>query len=108
MVGNYGLLSLEDVRGNTGVSTIMGTIIFNGPIGTDDLLHLETDHGPISVSFTPDSSFSIQVRSTSGDVTCVLSGIISSLRTCDGVFNSGGGALTVRTVSGAVKLQIAP
>ena len=108
VVGNYGLLSIEDVRGHTGVSTIMGTITFNGPIGGDDIVRLETDHGPIDVGFSRDSAFSVQVRSTSGDVTCVLPGIVSSLRACDGVFNSVGGTLTVRTVSGAVNLQIAP
>jgi hypothetical protein len=108
VVGNYGLLSLEDVRGDTGVSTIMGTIIFNGSIGTDDVVRLETDHGPIGVNFDPDSAFGVEVRSTSGEVVCVIPGITSSLRACDGVFNSVGGTLTVRTVSGAVNLQMAP
>ncbi len=108
VVGNYGLLSFEDVSGNTGVSTIMGTVIFSGPIKADDIVHLETDHGPVRVNFSSDSAFSVQVRSTSGDVTCVLPGINSSLRACDGVFGSIGGTLNVRTVSGAVNLQVTP
>jgi hypothetical protein len=108
VVGNYGLLSLEDLRGSTGVSTIMGTITFKGRILEDDIVRLETDHGPIAVTLSSDSSFSIQVRSTSGDVLCTLPEIISSLRTCDGVFNSGDGTLTIRTVSGAVAVQTRP
>jgi len=108
VVGNYGLLAFEDIRGITGASTIMGTITFSGKIRADDEVHLETDHGPVDVVLSPDSSSSVQVRSTSGNVSCLLSGITSSLRTCDGIFNSLGGKLTVRTVSGAVTLHMTP
>jgi hypothetical protein len=105
VVGNYGLLTLEDVSGSTGVSTIMGTITFNGRISEDDVVRLETDHGSITVTLSSDSSLTIQVRSTSGDVICPLPEISSSLRTCDGTFNSGGGILAIRTVSGAIAVQ---
>jgi hypothetical protein len=105
IVGNYGLLTVVDVSGDIGVSTIMGTITFEGPIRMDDTVRLETDHGPIAVNLSPDSALSIQVRSTSGDVSCMLRGITSSLRTCDGVFNSVGGQLMIRTVSGAITVK---
>ena len=108
VVGNYGLLTVEDVQGDIGVSTIMGTIEFNGLIHAGDTVRLETDHGPVAVNLSPASAFSLRVRSNSGDVACVLPGVSSSIRTCDGELSSGGGALTIRTVSGPVTLQWIP
>jgi len=108
VAGNYGLLTIENVNGDTGISTIMGTITFNGLIETGDSVRLETDHGPVSVNLSPDSALALQARSNSGEVACMLPGIDSSLRTCEGEFNTGGGALTIRTVSGAVTLQLIP
>ena len=108
MVGNYGLLALENARGNIGVSTIMGTIVFDGLIQADDTLRLETDHGPISVNLVRSSDLTLKVRSTSGDVACMLPDVISSARTCEGTINSGGGVLSIRTVSGTVTVQSIP
>jgi len=108
VVGNYGPLTLENIHGDTGVSTIMGTITFNGLILAGDAVRLETDHGPVAVNLNSDSALDLQVRSNSGDVTCLLPGIASSIRTCEGEFNSGDGALAIRTVSGAVTLQLIP
>lgn len=108
VVGNYGLLILESVNGDIGVSTIMGTITFNGLIDTGDTVRLETDHGPVAVNLSPDSALSLQVRSNSGDVTCILPDITSSIRTCNGEVNSSGGTLTIRTVSGAVTMRLIP
>ena len=108
MVGNYGLLALENARGNIGVSTIMGTIVFDGLIQADDILRLETDHGPISVNLNRSSDLTLKVRSTSGDVACMLPDVISSARTCEGTVNSGGGVLNIRTVSGTVTVQSIP
>lgn len=108
VVGNYGQLTLENVQGDIGVSTIMGNVVFSGSILMDDNVRLETDHGAVSVHLSADSTLGIQVRSTSGDVACMLSSITSTTRTCDGQMNSGGGSLSVRTVSGAVTLQLIP
>lgn len=108
VVGNYGLLTFENVQGDIGVSTIMGNVVFSGSILMDDDVRLETDHGAVSVHLSADSALDIQVRSTSGDVACMLPGIISSARTCEGEINSGGGTLSIRTVSGAVTLQSLP
>lgn len=107
-VGNYGLLTVENTHGDIGVSTIMGTITFNGLIHTGDDVRLETDHGPVVVNLNTDSSLHLQAKSTSGDVACMLPNISTSLRTCDGTLHSGEGSLAIRTVSGAVTLQRMP
>lgn len=108
MVGNYGALTVRDTSGETSVSTIMGNVVFDGLIQADDIVRLETDHGAVSVLLSADSALGIQVRSTSGDVACMVPGMTPTTRTCDGTMNSGGGSLSIRTVSGAVTLQLIP
>jgi len=108
VVGNYGLLTLQSVRGEIAASTIMGNITFSGLIQQGDVVRLETDHGSVSVNLNTDSTLTLKTRSTSGDVTCLLPGVNSSTRTCDGDVHSGGGSLSIRTVSGAVTLQLMP
>jgi DUF4097 and DUF4098 domain-containing protein YvlB len=108
VVGNYGALTVQNVSGETAVSTIMGNILFGSLIKGDDTVRLETDHGSVSVNVSADSALTLQVRSTSGDVTCMLPDMIFSTRTCDGMMHSGEGSLSIRTVSGAVTLQLIP
>jgi hypothetical protein len=108
MVGNYGALTVKNVHGETALSTIMGNVVFDGLIQADDTVRLEADHGPVSVHLDPDSAFSLQVQSTSGDVTCLLPYITATTRACDGEIHSNGGMLSIRTVSGAVTLQLIP
>lgn len=108
VVGNYGALTLQDVSGDVGVSTIMGKITYSGSIEADDQIRLEADHGSVSVNLKDDSALSFQIRSTSGDVTCLLAGTESTTRTCDGEIGSNGGSLFVRTVSGAITLRSIP
>ncbi len=108
VVGNYGLLTLQSMSGEIAASTIMGNIVFSGLIQQGDAVQLETDHGAVSVNLNTESALTLKMRSTSGDVTCLLPGVTSSTRTCDGEVNSGGGGLSIRTVSGAVTLQLIP
>jgi DUF4097 and DUF4098 domain-containing protein YvlB len=108
MVGNYGTLHAQDTRGETAASTIMGNIVFDGPVRAGDVVRLETDHGPVAVNLNRDSALGIQVHSASGDVTCMVPGIASTPRTCDGALGSGGGTLAIRTVSGAVLMKLLP
>ncbi len=108
VVGNYGALTVQDVSGETAVSTIMGNVVFDGLIEAGDTVHLETDHGAVSVNLSADSALTLRVRSTSGDVTCMLPDMVFSTRICDGVMHSGEGSLSIRTVSGAVTLQLTP
>jgi len=108
VVGNYGLLTLQSVSGEIAASTIMGNIAFGGLIQQGDAVRLETDHGAVSVNLSTESALTLKTRSTSGDVTCLLPGVTSSTRTCDGEMRSGGGSLSIRTVSGAVTLQLIP
>jgi DUF4097 and DUF4098 domain-containing protein YvlB len=108
VVGNYGALTIQDVNGEIGVSTIMGNVVFTGLVQAGDIVRLETDHGSVSVNLSRDSALGIQVRSTSGDVACMLPRITTTTRTCDGEIRSGGGMLSIRTVSGAVTLQLIP
>jgi DUF4097 and DUF4098 domain-containing protein YvlB len=108
VVGNYGALFFKGTRGETAASTIMGNVLYEGLIQADDSVRLEADHGAVSVKLSADSALTLHVRSASGDVACMLSGIDSAVRTCDGVIASGGGSLSVRTVSGAVTVQLLP
>jgi DUF4097 and DUF4098 domain-containing protein YvlB len=108
VVGNYGALNLQDANGEVAASTIMGNVVFAGLVQAGDHVRLETDHGPVSVNLSQDSASSIQVHSASGDVVCMLPGVTSTIRTCDGEMHSGEGNLSIRTVSGAVTLQLIP
>ena len=108
VVGNYGALTIQNVSGETAASTIMGNVVFSGLIQAGDTVRLETDHGAVSVNLKPDAALSLQVRSTSGDVVCMLPAINSSTLTCDGEYQSNGGMLSIRTVSGAVIVQLIP
>jgi DUF4097 and DUF4098 domain-containing protein YvlB len=108
VVGNYGFLTLQNMSGEIAASTIMGNIAFSSLIQHGDAVRLETDHGAVSVNLSADSALTLKTRSTSGDVTCLLPGVTSSTRTCDGEMHSGGGSLSIRTVSGAVTLQLIP
>ena len=108
IVGNYGALTLQDTTGEAAASTIMGNVLYEGLIQMNDNVRLEADHGSVSVKLSADSALTLQIRSATGDVACMLSGIDSTTRTCDGVVASGGGSLSVRTVSGAVTLQLLP
>jgi hypothetical protein len=108
VVGNYGALTVQNVSGETAVSTIMGNILFGSLIQGNDTVRLETDHGSVSVDVSADSALTLHVRSTSGDVTCMLPDMVFSTRTCDGTMHSGEGSLSIRTVSGAVTLQLTP
>lgn len=108
IVGNYGGLTAQNVRGDVSMSTIMGNITYGGLVQGADTVHLETDHGAVSVDLSADSALTLQVRSTSGAVTCLLPDVSSTTRTCDGEIHAGGGSLSIRTVSGAVTLQLIP
>ncbi len=108
VVGNYGALTVQNVSGETAVSTIMGTVVFDGLIEAGDTVRLETDHGSVSVNLSNDSALSVQVHSTSGNVDCRLPEITSTTRTCAGKIDPGGGSLVIRTVSGPVTLQSIP
>ena len=108
IVGNYGALTLQDTTGEAAASTIMGNVLYEGLIQMNDNVRLEADHGSVSVKLSADSALTLQIRSATGDVACMLPGIDSSTRTCDGEVASGGGSLSVRTVSGAVTLQLLP
>jgi DUF4097 and DUF4098 domain-containing protein YvlB len=109
VVGNYGALNVQNVHGETAVSTIMGNVVFAGLIEAGDIVRLETDHGLVSVNLRKESALNLQVRSTSGDVACMLPDITSSTRSCDGQVGEGEtGELNIRTVSGSVTLQMIP
>ncbi len=108
MVGNYGALNAQNVQGETAISTIMGNVVFDGLIEAGDVVRLETDHGAVSVNLSQASALGVQVRSTSGDITCLVPDIVSTTRTCDGKIRSGDGTLAIRTVSGAVTMKLLP
>ncbi|MFZ5809577.1 MAG: DUF4097 family beta strand repeat-containing protein [Chloroflexota bacterium] len=106
--GNYGSLTIQNTKGTTKVSSIMGDIFFRGLIHGNDSVHIETDHGAVSINLNPDSESKISVYSTSGSVVCMLSYINSTSRSCTGEYRAGSGTLYVRTVSGNVNLKLFP
>lgn len=108
IVGNYGALTAQDVTGETAVSTIMGKVVFGGAIKDGDLVRLETDHGSVSVNMHQDSDLSFEARTTSGEMVCLLPYLLSTTRICDGKIGGGKGSLKIRTVSGAVTMQLLP
>jgi hypothetical protein len=108
VVGNYGALTTQDVTGETSVSTIMGKVEFGGPIKDGDLVRLETDHGSVSVNLHQDSDLSFEAYTTSGEMLCLLPYLSSTTRICDGKIGTGNGGLKIRTVSGAVTMQLLP
>ena len=108
IVGNYGTLTLENVSGESSASNIIGNITFRGLIRAGDTVRLEEDHGSILTSLAQDSDVTVKIYSTSGDVVCLVPDLETTTRSCDGRMLTGAGALAVRTVSGAVKLQYLP
>ena len=108
LMGNYGFLNLIDTRGNVNASTITGTVQFTGQIAAGDQLHIETDHGSVEIQLAPDSNTGIQVRTTSGVVSCIAADLIPAGGVCDGSFNQAAGQLEIRTVSGSVMIQQMP
>jgi DUF4097 and DUF4098 domain-containing protein YvlB len=108
VLGEHGILALEDVRGEVGASTIMGTIRYTGAPGSGDEVNLETDHGPVQIELGKDSGLDISMTTTSGEIDCSLPGLTFSSRSCSGILGNGAGSLTVRTVSGEVTLRLAP
>ena len=105
-IGNYGLISLVGVQGKINASTIVGTIQFGGRVGAGDAVDLETDHGPVQIDLDPTSAATVQVRTTSGVVTCMVPGVSYNGAACDGSLGMGAGQLQVRTVSGSVLLEL--
>jgi hypothetical protein len=108
VVGNYGALTVQDVTGETVVSTIMGKVVFGGAIKEGDVVRLETDHGSVSVNVHKDSDLNFEAYTTSGDMICVLPYQSVTTRSCDGKMGIGNGWLKIRTVSGAVTMQLLP
>ncbi len=108
VVGNYGTLTVIDNKGHIGVSTIMGTVLYEGAIQESDTVSLETDHGPIEVNLESDSNLELFVRSTSGDIACMVPDLSSTSRSCDGQIGIDGGRLDIRTVSGVVTVRLIP
>ena len=108
VIGNYGILTLEGVRGTVDSSTIMGSILFTGPVREGETVHLETDHGPVKMILTSDSSAALQVHSATGVVTCMLPGLQSAPNSCEGKIGAGLGNITIRTVSGEAGISLIP
>lgn len=108
VVGNYGALTVQDVNGKTGISTIMGKVVFDGMVQDGDFIHIETDHGSVSVNLKRDSALSFEAHTTSGEMVCLLPYLSSTTRTCDGKIGVGNGGLKIRTVSGPVTMQLLP
>ncbi len=108
ILGEHGILTLQEISGKIGSSTIMGTIRYIGRPTTGDDIHLEVDHGPVEISLAPDTNLEVDLTSNSGDVSCVAQGVQDLGRNCKGTLGLGGATLSVRTVSGRISLRLSP
>jgi hypothetical protein len=104
-LGNYGLLSLDDLHGNVNASTIMGTIRYDGVPRGGDTVHLESDHGPVQIDLADQPNLLVEIHSTSGEVVCMFTALVRDARNCSGVLGDGSSRLDVRTVSGNITFQ---
>jgi DUF4097 and DUF4098 domain-containing protein YvlB len=108
VLGEHGVLSIAETHGDVAASTIMGAIRYTGAPGKGDVVHLETDHGPVAIQLEQGSDLVIVIKTTSGVLTCGLPGVEAVVSGCTGTLGNGAGALTVRTVSGEVTLLPGP
>ncbi len=100
---------MSDLRGQITATNIIGGITFSGFIGEGDALRFETDHGNVIANLSPrEQHAGIQLTSAGGRIVCSLPGLSGMFDRCSGPFGDAAGALTIRTVSGAIILNAMP
>jgi len=109
VLGEHGILRMIDLHGDIASGTIMGTVDFTGSIGEGDEVFLETDHGPVLVTFHKPMSMEVKAWTASGEVACMVAGLAQTVDGCVGLVGDGvPGKLTVKTVSGKIWMETAP
>jgi DUF4097 and DUF4098 domain-containing protein YvlB len=98
-------IRFRDVKGSITGTNILGEISFHGEINIDDTTRLETDHGAVNVGLHPGSDVEIEITSAGGRIVCTLPGMSGTFDRCQGILDSGAGALWIRTVSGSIFLE---
>jgi hypothetical protein len=98
-------IRLSDVRGIVTGTNIMGNVSFSGTIAAGDSASFETDHGVVMVALDPGSDTQIDLSSAGGRIVCTLPSMSGTFESCEGVLGSGAGTLTIRTVTGAIRLD---
>lgn len=106
VIGEHGVLSVDEFDGNLLMTTIMGTINYLAAAGAHGTVFLESDHGPVEVLLPESANLDIWVNTTSGYVTCLGPKLDQTVDGCVGVIGQGMGELVVRTVSGRVDLKV--
>jgi hypothetical protein len=106
VIGEHGVLSVDEFDGNLLMTTIMGTINYLAAAGAHGTVSLESDHGPVEVLLPESANLDIWVNTTSGYVTCLGPKLDQTVDGCVGVIGQGMGELVVRTVSGRVDLKV--
>jgi DUF4097 and DUF4098 domain-containing protein YvlB len=106
LIGEYGVLSADRFVGQVSMSTIMGTLRYLGVEAASNPVQLETDHGPVEVGLPESANYHVQVRTTSGYVTCIGNGMTLTVNGCEGIIGDGREEFKVRTVSGRVDLRV--
>ncbi len=101
-------ISLSNLSGNIAGTNIMGNINFSGLITDGDSTHFETDHGAVNIELDPGSEAQIRITSAGGRIVCTLPGMSGVFESCEGILGSGSGMLTIRTVSGAIRIDQTP
>lgn len=101
-------ISLSNLSGNITGTNIMGNINFRGMITGGDSARFETDHGAVNIDLDPRSEAQIRITSVVGLIGCTLPGMSGMFDSCEGILGRGSGMLTIRTVSGAIRIDQTP
>ncbi len=101
-------ISLSNLSGNITGTNIMGNINLSGMITDGDSARFETDHGAVNIDLDPGSEAQIRITSAGGRIVCTLPGMSGVFESCEGILGSGSGMLTIRTVSGAIRIDQTP
>ena len=105
-----GGIEVKSMTGNVRAHTTSGEVTLAFEAAPPEI-EIGSTSGEVTLRFPADAGFRLDARSTSGDVTCGFPIQISESRTgggqhaLTGMVGSGSSAVTVRTVSGGIRVQ---
>jgi len=105
LLGQGRPVDIHNCHGRIAATTIMGEIGFSGLLGAGDRLQLESDHGGISLQLAAGSSAVFALASVNGPIQCTLPGLMGTGADCSAAYGGGAGQVTVRTVTGPIRIS---
>jgi hypothetical protein len=106
-----GNVQVTDSAGRFGAHTTNGNILFELTRLTDGApMVLETINGSVVLGLPPDAHGEIHARSMNGDFSSDLPALVKNAyggRGFHGILGAGGGAITLRTVNGGIRVSLA-